>query len=61
MVLIGENQMIPLTPLAATVEMARLGARRRGAVEFHGLVTLAVVSGLATATVVMVATLVGTI
>lgn len=53
--------MIPLTPLAATVEIARLGARRRAAAEFHGLVTFAVVSGLATATLVMVATLVGTI
>ena len=49
--------MILLTPLAATVEITRLGARRRAAAEFHGLVTLAVVSGLATATLVMVATL----
>jgi hypothetical protein len=53
--------MIPLTPLAATVEIARLGSRRRPASEFHGVVTLAVVCGLATATLVMVATLVGTI
>jgi hypothetical protein len=53
--------MTPLTPLAATVEIARLGARRRAASEFHGMVTLAVVSGLASATLVMVATLVRTI
>ena len=49
--------MSPLTPLAATVEIARLGARRRAAPEFHGMVTFAVVSGLAGATLVMVATL----
>ena len=53
--------MIPLTPLAATVEIAKLGARRRAAAEFHGLVTFAVVSGLASATLVMVATLARTI
>lgn len=53
--------MLPLTPLAITVEISRLGARRRAAAEFHGLVTLAVVSGLASATMVMVATLVRTI
>ena len=53
--------MIPLTPLAATVEISRLGTRRRAAAEFHGLVTLGVVSGLASATLVMIATLVRTI
>jgi hypothetical protein len=53
--------MIPLTPLAATVEIAKLGARRRAAAEFHGVVTLTVVCGLASATLVMVATLVRTI
>ena len=53
--------MLPFTPLAVTVEIAQLGSRRRAAPEFHGMVTLAVVSGLATATLVMVATLVGTI
>ena len=53
--------MIPLTPLAATVEITKLGARRRSAAEFQGFVTLAVVCGLASATLVMVATLVRTI
>jgi hypothetical protein len=53
--------MIPLTPLAVTVEIARLGARRRSAAEFHGMLTFAVVSGLATATLVVLATLARTI
>lgn len=53
--------MIPLTPLATSVEIVRLGARRRAAAEFHGMVTFAVVSGLASATLVMVATLMRTI
>jgi len=53
--------MIPLTPLATAVEIARLGSRRRAAAEFHGMVTFMVVSGLAAATLVVVATLVGTI
>ena len=53
--------MTPLTPLATTVEIARLGSRRRAAAEFQGMVTFVVVSGLASATLVMVATLVRTI
>jgi hypothetical protein len=53
--------MLPLTPLANTVAIARLGSRRRASAEFQGMVTFAVVSGLATATLVMVATLIGTI
>lgn len=53
--------MFPLTPLAATIEIAQLGSRRRMAADFQGMVTFAVVSGLATATLVMVATLAGKI
>ena len=53
--------MIPLSPLAVTVDIVRLGSRRSAAAEFQGMVMFVVVSGLATATLVMVATLVGTI
>lgn len=46
-----------LTPLATTLRMTQMCARHRRYAQTEGMVTFAVVSGLTTATLVMLATL----
>jgi hypothetical protein len=48
-------------PLAATAQISQLCDRRRRSAQAEGMVTFVVVSGLATATLIMIATLARTL